>query len=101
MFFRLTSPLFESEERTFHCWLNTLLIATREKRINTLGISTRKRSNYLCLTPGLETYANCKTSLNALCCFAKRRFSRLMKAGCRNSRFQQNPKTKLSSHEVS
>src|ERR1700684_1078743 len=76
----------ENEVRTFHCWLNTSLIATREKPVRELRPSTRRLSNCLSHTLGPETYANYRTSLNDPSSCAKPRIFRWTKAGCLNSR---------------
>src|ERR1700747_253145 len=66
MCFRLKFLLFENEERTFPCWSNTSSIAMRGKPVRELRPSTRRLSDYLSHTLGLETYANYRTSSNDL-----------------------------------
>jgi len=58
--------LFENEKRTSVRWLNTLSIAMHGKLVRTLRASTRTHSDYLSHTLGPETFANYRTSSNAL-----------------------------------
>src|SRR6202046_2651870 len=85
MFFPLKFLLFESGERTFPCWLNTLSIATRGKPVRELRPSTRRLSDCLSHIIGPETYANYRTLSNDPSSCVKPRIFRWMKAGCPNS----------------
>src|SRR4029077_18201389 len=86
MYFRLKFLLSENEKRTSVCWWNTLLIATRGKRVKTLRPSTRRPSDCWSRTLGPETYANYRTSSNGLSSCLKQRLFRWTRAGCPNSR---------------
>src|ERR1700722_4138612 len=93
MFSQLRFLLFESERRTFICWWNTLLIATRGKPARKLRPPTRRPSDYLSHTRGQETFASYKTSSNDPSSCAKPKSFRWMKVGCLNSPLRRQPRT--------